>query len=46
MKQEVKQEDSSNTNEEGRPRRSRRPEHQLGDRLCCDCKKTSTTRAL
>lgn len=39
MERRMEKEDSSNADEEGRPRRSRRPEHQLGDRLRCDCKK-------
>ncbi|KAH6955708.1 hypothetical protein BKA56DRAFT_234572 [Ilyonectria sp. MPI-CAGE-AT-0026] len=34
MERRMEKEDSSNADEEGRPRRSRRPEHQLGDRLC------------
>jgi len=35
----MEKENSSNADGNRRPRRFRRPEHQLGDRLCCDCKK-------
>lgn len=39
MERRMEKENSSNADANRRPRRFRRPEHQLGDRLCCDCKK-------
>lgn len=39
MERRMEKENSSNADGNWRPRRFRRPEHQLGDRLCCDCKK-------
>lgn len=39
MELRKEKEDSSSADEEGHPRRSRRPEHQLRDKLCHSCKK-------
>lgn len=39
MERRMEKENGSNADGNRRPRRFLRPEHQLGDRLCCDCKK-------